>query len=188
MRRMIFGSIVLAMALFIGGLAQAETWSTDDGDFTTKFWVEIFKGGGPGQPGNELKALGQGYIFRKAVLQSTYFDDATGRWITTYVDGKLNLNSKGPWLLNKNLKASGITAMNSSAFDPATGHLDFVLTFSGEFDNRPGVLFQVEARYSGIPEIKVDPESGYQFQTDDDYSVDITITGLPVPLRPGLRR
>ena len=43
-------------------------YSTENGDFYTKFWKELFKGGYPGQPGNVLQALGEGYIFNQAKL------------------------------------------------------------------------------------------------------------------------
>ncbi len=178
MRKLIALGATLAIVLFAAGSAVAETWSTEDGDFAVKFWKEMFKGGGPGQPGNTLMALGQGFNFRQATLESVVYDGTVDRYITTYVGGKLVLNSQGPWLNFGKLKATDITATNSSHMDHSTGVLDFVLTFSGTFKNHPGVSFEVEARYTGVPEVKYDMDGDYEFQRGYDYSVDITITGL----------
>jgi hypothetical protein len=177
MRRLAFVSLLCSMVLLLGSSTQAETWSTGNGDFTTKFWKEMFKGGGHGQPGNTLMALGEGFHFKKATLESTYFDPGANRWITTYVDGELTLNSKGPWLHHGILRARNITATNSSFFDPNSGVLDFVLTFSGEFDNRPGVTFEIEASYNGIPEIEYEGDQPI-FMRGYDFDAIITIEGL----------
>jgi len=175
MKRFLSVSIAVAVALMLTGSSQAEVYSSEYGDFDVHFWKEMFKGGGPGQPGNTLMANGEGYLFKQAELLETYFDETLGRWITTYVDGALDLNSRGPWLDRGVLKATGITATNSSVFDPETGELDFILTFSGEFDNKPGVYFEAEATYNGIPEIKYDPYGNPDFQRGFDYIVTITI-------------
>lgn len=156
-------AFICALSLLLSVPAIGETWSTENGDFSTKFWKEMFKGGGPGQPGNTLMALGDGFHFDKATLESTYFDEVQQRWITTYQDGELLLNSSGPWLENGKLKATNVTATNSSTFDPNTGELDFILTFSGYFDDEPGTYYEVEARYHGMPEMNDDFQRGYDF-------------------------
>ena len=99
------------------------------GDFTVQYWQEKFKGGGPGQAGNTLKAKGEDFKLDGAVLESviplggdTYF--------TTYVGGKLHLKKKGPW--GKDLKASDVTLYNESTF--SEGFLEFSIYFCGQFE------------------------------------------------------
>ncbi len=176
MKKILALSLCCLVAAALSTTCRADTWNSDDGDFMTKSWKEMFKGGGPGQPGNTLMALGEGFHFKKATLESTYFDEIDQRWITTYVGGELLLNSRGPWLSRGKLLARDITATNSSAFNPDTGELDFVLTFSGQFENRPDVSFAVEARYLGVPEMEYDGDVPI-FQRGYDFSATITVDG-----------
>lgn len=177
MRRLLLTTLAVVALFLLGNPAVAQTWSTQAGDFTVHFWKEMFQGGGPGQPGNTLMATGEGFIFKQATLESVTYDPGTGRYITTYVDGSLVLNSQGPWLDRGTLRAGGITATNSSMLDPGTGVLDFVLTFSGEFENQPGLHFQVEATYNGIPEYGYGPSGIPDFHRGFDYNVTITFSG-----------
>jgi hypothetical protein len=153
------------------------TYSTAEGDFYTKFWKEMFKGGGPGQTGNELMALGEGFIFNQAKLQSVVASDNPNyTYKTTYVRGKLTLNSSGPWLKSGKLRASNITVTNySSQNPPLTGILTFYLRFEGDFDNEP-YHFVIEATYEGQPEVKYGEEGKPVFQRGMDFEVTITIT------------
>ena len=125
------------------------------GDFTTDKWVEEFKGGGPGQPGNTLKAKGHGFDFKKAVLDNTVPTGAVDEYMTTYTGGELKLKAKGPWVDKGELKDTDITATNVSTFNNATGKLIFTLTFCGEFDNAPGVWYAVKVTYDGYPGFKL---------------------------------
>ncbi len=171
MKRFALVSGLCAFALLFAVSATAETWSTQAGDFTVHFWKEMFKGGGPGQPGNTLMATGQGFMFNQATLESTEPGPGPNQWTTTYVDGRLTLNSQGPWLERKALKASDITAINVSSYDQTTGELEFELTFSGYFDNQPDLYFEVVATYFGVPEMNPD------FQRDWEFDVTITLGG-----------
>ena len=106
------------------------------GNFTTKFWKEKFFGGGPGEPGNVLMAIGQGFTLQNVVLQEPGPELCTGEncaftepdhpcliggWIynykTIYKGGFLRLNKgpqkglnkgelKGLWLRKGKLKDS----------------------------------------------------------------------------------
>ncbi|MGB2908521.1 MAG: hypothetical protein WBB73_15565, partial [Candidatus Aminicenantaceae bacterium] len=105
-------------------MVNVGTYILELGDFEAKFWKEMFKGGGPGKPGNTLMAVGQGFIFKRAVLDSVdFFSEPGYEHATTYVGGVLILNSSGPWLNKGKLMDTGIMALNNSIFDAATGNL-----------------------------------------------------------------
>ncbi len=79
MKRKIFVGLTFLVVLLLSVVAQggpvvdSGIYCTDDdcdGYFKTKFWKEKFFGGGPGQPGNVLMALGQGFILQNAVLDN----------------------------------------------------------------------------------------------------------------------
>jgi len=152
-------------------------YSTCEADFLTKFWKEMFKGRGPGQTGNTLMALGDGFIFRKAKIDENgaVGPDALGGFTTTYIGGELILNSSGPWLNRGKLKATNIEATNYSIFDPNTGYLQFKIEFCGEFDNAPGTYFKVVAWYNGQPEMKGDRNGYPVFQRGFDFETRILI-------------
>lgn len=138
--------------------------------------TEMFKGGGVGQPGNVLRALGEGFMFRKAVLKSVEYDAEEGEYVTTYVGGELQLTPQGPWLHRGHLRARDITAVNRSVFDHTTGELTFVLEFYGQFANRPSLYFHVMASYQGAPEFKYDDEGNPVFQRGTEFDATITIS------------
>lgn len=160
------------------------TYSLGD-DFEGKFWKEMFKGGGPGQPGNTLMATGEGFIFKRAVLEGVGVStDPLYQYATTYVGGELILNSSGPWLNKGKLKDTAILALNDSKFDAATGHLEFHLVFGGQFDDT-GYFYRVDVSYMGEPRIHIDEEGNWIFQRDslfEDIVIQIAeepIEGLP---------
>ncbi len=163
------------------------TYSLDAGDFEAKFWKEMFKGGGPGQPGNTLMAVGQGFIFKHAVLDSVGASSESGyEWATTYVGGTLILNSSGPWLNKNKLKDTGIMALNNSIYDETTGILKFHLMFEGKFDDT-GYFYRVDAWYEGEPRMSVENKDGYGFQRGSEFKDIIVqiaedpIEGVPDP-------
>jgi len=191
MKRTIVFSLVFLMVFTIGLSAKVKVnpgiYSTAEGHFYTKFWKEMFKGGFPGQPGNVLMALGEGYIFNQAKLVTV----EPGAWgglpndlnvyayKSTYTGGMMTLNPSGPWCDSGTLKAKNVTAVNYSSQDPVlTGILKFHLTIEGDFDNAPGYHYVVEATYDGQPEVKYDELTGQPcFQRGMDYEVTINITG-----------
>jgi len=181
MKRTAICVLALVLLINLGGWAKVRvipgTYSTANGDFYTKFWKEMFKGGGPGQVGNTLMALGEGFIFNQAKLQSVEAsDDPNFMYKTTYVGGKLTLNSSVGWLKSGILRATKVTAVNySSQNPPLTGELNFLIKLEGDFDNAP-YHFVIEATYTGQPEVKYDTLGNPVFQRGTDFEVTITIT------------
>ncbi|MFA9454817.1 MAG: hypothetical protein ACERK6_12980, partial [Candidatus Aminicenantaceae bacterium] len=150
-------------------------------DFEAKFWKEMFKGGGPGMPGNTLMAVGQGFIFKRAVLESVGAPSESGyEYATTYVGGDLILNSSGPWLNKGKLKDTGIMALNHSISNETTGNLKFHLVFGGQFDDT-GYFYRVDAWYDGEPRMSVENEGGSGFQRGSDFE-DIIIQIAEEPI------
>ena len=193
MKRTIVFSLVFLMFFTIGLSAKVKVnpgiYSTENADFYTKFWKELFKGGFPGQPGNVLQALGEGYIFNQAKLVTVEGgafvigdDPYTYAYKSTYTGGMMTLNPSGPWCDSGSLKAKNITAVNYSTQNPVlTGVLKFHLRFEGDFDNAPGYHFVVDAWYEGQPEVKYDELTGQPaFQRGMDYDVKIDITGAVI--------
>jgi len=175
---LVFSAVLLAKVRVVPGV-----YSTEAGDFYTKFWKEIFKGGGPGLPGNTLQALGEGYIFNQAKLVSVEggsfqvgADPNVYAYKSTFTGGKLTLNPSGPWCDAGTIKAKNVTAINYSSQDsPPMGILKYHLTIEGDF--APGYRFIIDATYEGQPEIKYDETTGLPvFQRGTDYDVTITIT------------
>ena len=192
MKRMILISVVIMLGLSLGLMAQAKpvvnpsgSWSTPD-DFATKFWKEKFFGGGPGQPGNVLMAIGQGFVFQNAVLQEVVPYDIPGwctdlegvvSYQTTYEGGMLTLNSSGPWLKKGSLKAKNVTATNISCHDGSGNLLGFELTMEGPF-NKSAYFFDITASFTVTPdnyEVKTDSRNGVVFQEGYDFESTITI-------------
>lgn len=181
MKKAVIGVFILVLVLNLGALAKSRVvpgvYSTANGDFYTKFWKEMFKGGGPGQVGNTLMALGEGFIFNQAKLQLVEAsDDLNYMYKSTFVGGKLTLNSSGPWLKSGILRATHVTAINySSQNPPLTGELTFLIKLEGDFDNAP-YHFVIEASYQGQPEVKYADLGNPVFQRGMDFEVTITIT------------
>jgi len=187
MKKAMVFSLALLMVFAVGLSAKVKVapgvYATDEGDFYTKFWKEMLKGGAPGQPGNTLQALGEGYIFNQAKLVSVEgggFTVGTDPFVyaykTTYTGGNMTLNPSGPWCDAGALKAKNVTAINYSSQDPPlTGILKFHLVLEGDFANAP-YHFLVEAMYEGQPEVKYNDVTGLPcLQRGEDYDVIITI-------------
>jgi hypothetical protein len=179
MKKTAISVLALVLLISLSGWAKvrvnAGTYSTGTADFYTKFWKEMFKGGGPGQVGNTLMALGEGFIFNQAKLQLVEASDNPAyAYKTTYVGGKLTLNSSVDWLSSGILRATKITATNYSIQDPVTGELSFLITMAGDFDNAP-YTFAIEASYQGQPEVKYDDMGRPVFQRGTDFEVTIKI-------------
>lgn len=184
MKKKIGWVVVGLLALTVGLSAKVRVtpgvYSTAAGDFYVKYWREMFKGGFPGQPGNVLQALGEGYIFNKARLVGVVgSDNPSYASKSTYEGGEMTLNPSGPWCDAGTLKARGITVVNYSSQSPVlTGVLSFYLKAEGVFENAPGYGFVIEAWYTGQPEVKFGEESGRPiFQRGTDYEARITISG-----------
>jgi hypothetical protein len=161
------------------GKVNYSTYSTcDPPDFNTKFWKEMFKGGGPGQPGNVLKAIGDGFVFKHARINQDGAIPVGDTHVTTYVGGKLTLNSSGPWLNKGQLRARDIEAINISTWDDSGG-LHFELRFEGIFEDT-GIYFKVLAWYDGQPERKGWGNTSYEFQRGTDFHAKIIISATKI--------
>jgi len=218
MKKIALVSLAFLVAMLLSFSAQAKpvvdrvnegVYCTDetlicDGYFTTKFWKEKFFGGGPGQQGNVLMAIGQGFTLQNVVLQgvescaevdctidpiSPCYLDEEGQPIiynykTTYTGGFLRLN-KGPrklWVTKGKLKDTDLSVTNYSAHNPDGSLAHFCLVMNGEFDNAPEYT-----PYSVIATFDVG-EDNYQFKYDDegnpvfhrgyDFDAIITIGGV----------
>ena len=168
-RKMLIGVLVL-VGLLLSGTVQAGPgvipgdYSTP-GDFTTKFWQEKFFGGGAGEPGNVLMAVGQGFVFQNAILaegkKPVWYNNlsvlicvpGTGCDLevppaltlptstvyvikTVYENGRLTLNSSPKkWLTKGSLQDKDVTATNYSFHDATYKLLGFQMRMVGSFDN-----------------------------------------------------
>ena len=221
MKKIALVSLVFLVALLLSISAQAKPvfdrvnegiYCTDetlvcDGYFSTKFWKEKFFGGGPGQPGNVLMAIGQGFTLQNVVLQGVescaQVDCSTDTigpcsldpegepiiydYKTTYTGGFLRLN-KGPlklWVNKGKLKDTDLVATNYSAHNPVDGSLEhFCLVISGEFNNAENTPYNVIATFDvgeDNYQFKYDDEGNPVFQRGYDFDAIITI-GPPLAL------
>jgi hypothetical protein len=173
--------VLSACLAFAGPKVNTGTWTSDD-VIKTNYWKEAFIGGGPGQPGNELTAVGTGFQLTKATLQSvgcTPHQDGYLACTTTYVGGELFLNAGGPWLKSGNITIKDITATNSSKSYP-NGALEFSLTFTAPFEV-DGVAYSITVTATwgpGIPETRVEKKQ-VVIQRGSDFECEVTIAGPP---------
>jgi hypothetical protein len=196
--------VVLVLAgLLLAGSAQAgsgvieETWRAPQ-DFQTKFWQEKFFGGGPGEPGNVLMAVGEGFVFQNAVLAAgdkpvgpcsdnvvTCPEGASFYVRTTYEHGRLTLNSSPKlWLTKGSLQAKDVTAVNTSYHDLNFNLLGFDMTMFGEFDNSPTIHYDIKANFVVTPDNYKPPaldKDGVLMQKGYYFGAEITIDNLDTP-------
>ena len=94
--------VALGVWCLLTGAAYAApsngTW-TAPGDFDAGVWQELFSGGGPGQAGNVISAVGTQWSLTGATLTPPVIPivNPPYNWQTTYTNGVLTLNSGGPW-------------------------------------------------------------------------------------------
>ena len=147
----------------------------------------MFKGGFPGQPGNVLQALGEGYIFNKARLVGVAgSDNPSYASKSTYEGGEMTLNPSGPWCDAGTLKARGITVVDYSSQSPVlTGVLTLLPESRGGLRERAGLRLRPRSLVHGPARGQVRRESGRPiFQRGTDYEARITRS----PARPRRRR
>lgn len=192
---MIRKNVILTAFLFLfvfclSANAQ-DTYYIDQDNHPAKFWKEKFVGkNGPGQVGNILMAVGEGWVFQNARLVNVIdcsTDDCPEEfsgydYCTTYEGGQLTLTEKGEW--DEDLEASNMTATNYSTFDGT--ELKFLLTFSGYFND--GTFFEVEVNYIGEPRVQKPNNPVYQMGEGVDLvgTIDIHWPSKlpPIPLPP----
>lgn len=167
-------------------------WVAPD-NFTTKFWQEKFYGdangdgfGDPGQMGNVLMAIGQGFILQNAVLTvapvPTTTDETSwcnGVALTTiYEKGRMTLNPSGPWLKKGTLIDRDVKAINISCHDTEWKLLGFRLKIEGIFEKFAQLPYSVEASFDATPDNYVAPyldEDGIMVQKGYGFGATITI-------------
>ena len=227
MKKMALISLAFLVALLLGYSAEAkpvvdrvnpgiycteglddDTVGPDDGypcigNFVTKFWKEKFFGGSPGQPGNVLMAIGQGFTLQNVVLETVegcasgdcglpldhpcLLNGATYNYKTTYTGGFLRLN-KGPrklWVNKGKLKATDLTVTNYSTND-TEGLLHFCLVMEGPFTNAPEYSYDIIATFDVEDDnyqIKYDDEGNQVFHRGYDFDAMIEIFPTP-PVGP----
>ena len=100
MKKTVMIVLVVLLAGIAYGAPNTGTW-TAPAEFNAGDWEEFFNGGGPGQAGNTLNALGTSWSLTGATLQGspTPLNGPTYFWETTYTGGQLVLNGagSGPW-------------------------------------------------------------------------------------------
>jgi hypothetical protein len=169
MRKLAVFSGICLLVLAFSVSVYADVYSTANEDFTTKFWKEKYFGGDDGSPGNVLMAVGEGFVFQNAVLESVVvgmvpIPGQVGMqpgWVTTYTGGRLTLNPSGPW--DDKIILRDVTATNMSSRD-GNGYLFFTLSFSGT-DPKSGATVDVTATF---------------YANDDNYEKKETKKGKPV--------
>jgi hypothetical protein len=127
-------------------------------------------------------AVGPSFIFQGAKRTGKpsfeELDPASRSWgyRTTYTNGELILNSRGPWLDYGKLVATDIKATNTTWYD-AAGNLNFHLAFAGEFDNCD-CTYTVNAWFDAayMPYQKVVDRTGSPvFHSGHDFPAEIVI-------------
>jgi hypothetical protein len=144
-------------------------WSSP-ADFTTKFWQEKFFGGGPGQEGNTLMAIGQGFVFQNAILtvgpvplmKKPEWCDGAVAYETIYANGRLTLNSSGPWLTKGTLIDRDVIAVNTSCHTQDGALLGFRLKIGIDPDN------EVFEQFAELP-----------YTVEANFDIEFDADGLP---------
>jgi hypothetical protein len=99
----------------------------------TGTWQELFIGGGPGQAGNTLSAVGSGWSLIDAELQAVGLADPLSGYVyeTTYTGGLLSLGN-GPWGAGAWIYPLGPLTVLSSGDPGNTGTISWALTGEGD--------------------------------------------------------
>jgi len=159
----LFFSLVIATA----APAQPTTgeWTLGSEGAVAGTWYEYFLGGGEGQDGNELEAIGDDFELYGASLDEVE-ETGPGSYKTLYVDGTLVLENsiELPWY--NDLSSDGtlfeflldpIVVYTTKTDDPP--NLSFTIEASGALQNDPGYRIELSASYSGLPVPILDGET-----------------------------
>jgi len=190
----LFFSLVIATA----APAQPTTgeWTLGSEGAVAGTWYEYFLGGGEGQDGNELEAIGDGFELDGALLDEVE-NPGPDSYKTLYTGGTLVLeNSTGlPWY--NDLSSDGtfeflldpiVVYTNKADYPP---DLAFTIEASGALQNYPGYRIDLSASYKGEPLFGEDdiPEGGTVIVMSGDLT---TVTGeiyqlvpVVVDIKPG---
>lgn len=150
MRRLFAAFVVLAFAAGMANAAPISNYWTAPPSFTPGTWVELFVGGGPGQPGNVINASGTEWSMTGATLQTVVASsDPSYTYETTYTGGLLILGGSGPW--------DGGDAPYMSTLGPLTvfstgdqgGDSAWRMVGSGPISGAPGYTVELTATFAG---------------------------------------
>lgn len=157
----LFFSLVIATA----APAQPTTgeWTLGSEGAVAGTWYEYFLGGGEGQDGNELEAIGDGFELDGALLDEVE-NPGPDSYKTLYTGGTLVLeNSTGlPWY--NDLSSDGtfeflmdpiVVYTNKADYPP---DLAFTIEASGALQNDPRYRIDLSASYSGVPDPILDDQ------------------------------
>lgn len=157
----LFFSLVIATA----APAQPTTgeWTLGSEGAVAGTWYEYFLGGGEGQDGNELEAIGDGFELDGALLDEVE-NPGPDSYKTLYTGGTLVLeNSTGlPWY--NDLSSDGtfeflmdpiVVYTNKADYPP---DLAFTIEASGALQNDPRYRIDLSASYSGVPDLILDDQ------------------------------
>jgi hypothetical protein len=151
MRRML--TTVLAVCLVAGSASAAPnvgSWTALP-QFDPGIWQETFLGGGPGQAGNMIGALGAEWKMMGATLVTVApSSDPAYVYETTYVGGLLWLGGGGPWDGSDAPYTSSLGPLTVfSSGDPGqTGSISWRMVGAGLLDGS-GLPVSLTASYNG---------------------------------------
>jgi|GEM_PF-2775858 len=157
----LFFSLVIATA----APAQPTTgeWTLGSEGAVAGTWYEYFLGGGEGQDGNELEAIGDGFELYGASLDEVE-ETGPGSYKTLYVDGTLVLQNldRLPWYKDPSsyepfmFLLDPIVVYTTKTVDPP--NLEFTIEASGALQNDPRYRIDLSASYSGVPDLILDDQ------------------------------
>ena len=157
----LFFSLVIATA----APAQPTTgeWTLGSEGAVAGTWYEYFLGGGEGQDGNELEAIGDGFELYGASLDEVE-ETGPGSYKTLYVGGTLVLENldRLPWYKDPSsyepfmFLLDPIVVYTTKTVDPP--NLSFTIEASGALQNDPGYRIELSASYSGVPDLILDDQ------------------------------
>jgi hypothetical protein len=180
--------VALGVWCLLTGAAYASpangTWAAP-GAFDTGVWTESFAGGGPGQTGNVITAVGTQWSLTNATLQgppAPVVDPALNPpylWNTPYINGVLTLNAGGPW------DGGGTSVVNmgpltvySSGTSLPNNQLMWTMSGSGVVSGSGQTVF-LTASFNGTPSPLMGPTGGIVGMTGQITSATITIVPAP---------
>jgi hypothetical protein len=187
MRKML---VALGVCALLTGAAYAVPTTGDwtaPGAFDPGVWQEQFLGGGPGQTGNIISAVGTQWSLTGATLLGPVVPIANPpyNWQTVYVNGVLTLNAGGPWDGGSTSVANlGPLTVYSSGALP-NNQLIWKMEGSGTLQGS-GLAVYLTATFDGTFTPLMNPAGGVVGMTGQVTSAEITIVPAPGAILLGM--